>query len=245
MSSSELCVVCRSLNRIPGLVEVLRAAPRCRVRSPSRVVGVRELAAVGRALELVARQRGGNALQRLVQLQRQLLAAELAHQLDLVLDEDDLALADHADAVGHLLGLVDVVRGQDDRHAAVAQRAHQLPHVAPQLDVDAGRRLVEEQDSRLVRQRLGDQQPALHAARQRHDLAVLLSHSDRSFSTFSMCAGLGGFAEESAAERHRAPGRFERVGRQLLRHEPDHRPRGAVVRDDVVAVDEYRALASD
>ena len=27
---------------------------------------------------------------------------------------------------------------------------------------------------RLVRQRLGDQHPALHAARQRHDLAVLL-----------------------------------------------------------------------
>ena len=76
---------------------------------------------------------------------------------------------------------------------------------------------------------------------------ILLSlrfHSDRSFSTFSMCAGLGGFAEEAAAERDGAPGRFERVGRELLRHEADHRPRGAIVRDDVVAVDEYRALAS-
>ena len=52
--------------------------------------------------------------------------------------------------------------------------AHQLPHVAAQLDVDAGGGLVEEQDLRLVRQRLGDQHAALHAAGQRHDLAVLL-----------------------------------------------------------------------
>ena len=52
--------------------------------------------------------------------------------------------------------------------------AHHLPHVPAQLDVDAGGRLVEEQDLRLVRQRLGDHHPALHAAGQRHDLGVLL-----------------------------------------------------------------------
>ena len=56
----------------------------------------------------------------------------------------------------------------------VAQPAHQRPHVAAQLDVDAGGRLVEEQDLRLVRERLGDQHAPLHAARQRHDLVVAL-----------------------------------------------------------------------
>ena len=34
-------------------------------------------------------------------------------------------------AVGHLLGFFDVVRGQDDRHAAGAQTMDHLPHVAP------------------------------------------------------------------------------------------------------------------
>jgi len=35
-------------------------------------------------------------------------------------------------------------------HAGLAQRAHHLPHVAAQLDVDARRGLVEEGDLRLV-----------------------------------------------------------------------------------------------
>ncbi len=45
--------------------------------------------------------------------------------------------------------------------------AHHVPHVLAQLDVDAGGRLVEKQDLRLVRQRLGDHHAALHAAGQR------------------------------------------------------------------------------
>ena len=140
------------------------------VRSALRVVGVDQLAAAVGERQVMGGKLGRNGVERVVQLQRELLLAELAHQLGLVLDQDDLALVDHADAVGHLLGFVDVVRGEDDGHAGVAQRAHDLPHVLAQLDVDAGGRLVEEQDLRLVRQRLGDQHAALHAARQRHDL---------------------------------------------------------------------------
>ena len=79
--------------------------------------------------------------------QHELLLAELAHQLGLLLDEDQLALGDDADAVGHLLGFLDVVRGQDDGDAGGAQLAHHLPHVLAQFDVDAGGRLVEEQDA--------------------------------------------------------------------------------------------------
>ena len=165
-----------------------------------------------------------------MQLQRQLLLAELAHQLGLVLDQDDLALADDADAVGHLLGLVDVVRGQDDGHAAVAQRAHQLPHVAPQLDVDAGGRLVEEQDAAARATA-----PWRSAARRFMPpdsvmiLLSFLSHSDRSRSTFSMCAGLGGLPNRPRLNDTVAHTRLEGVGGQLLRHQADHRARGAVV----------------
>ena len=97
-----------------------------------------------------------NELQRVLQMQRQLLSAELAHELRLVFDQNDLALADHTDPISHFLGFVDVMRGQDDCDASRLERAHQLPHVASQLDIDAGGRLVEEQDLRLMRQRLGD-----------------------------------------------------------------------------------------
>ena len=129
---------------------------------------------------------GGTAVERLLQLQRQLLLAELAHQLGLVLDQDELALVDDADAIGHLLGLFDVVRGEDDGDAALAQASHQLPHVAAQLNVDAGGRLVEEQDLRFVRQRLGDHHAPLHAAGQRDDLRPACPRATGPCSTFSM-----------------------------------------------------------
>jgi hypothetical protein len=66
--------------------------------------------------------------------------------------------------ISHFLGLLDIMSGQDDGDARCAQLAHDLPHVLAQLDIDAGGRLVQEQDLRLVRQRLGDHHPALHAA---------------------------------------------------------------------------------
>ena len=45
----------------------------------------------------------------------------------LLLDQDQLALGDDADAVGHLLGLVDVVGGQDDGDAARRAAAAPAP----------------------------------------------------------------------------------------------------------------------
>jgi hypothetical protein len=68
------------------------------------------------------------------------------------------------DAVGHLLGFFDVVGGQDDGYAALAQSAHHLPHVAPQLDVNPCRGFVQKQDARFVRECLRDHHAALHAA---------------------------------------------------------------------------------
>src|SRR3546814_11610080 len=83
----------------------------------------------------------------------------------LLLDQDQPTLADDAHAVGHFLGLLDIMGGQDDRHAAVAQRADHGPRVAAQFDVDAGGRFVEEENLWFVAEGLGDHQPALHPAR--------------------------------------------------------------------------------
>ena len=130
-----------------------------------RVVGVDDLAAAGRKRQSMRSKGLRYGIEPFLQVERQLLLAELAHELGLLLDQDDFPLVHHADAVGHLFGLFDVVRGQDDGHALGAQGAHDVPHVLAQLDVDAGRRFIEEEDLRFMRERLGDQHPALHAAR--------------------------------------------------------------------------------
>ena len=114
------------------------------------VVGIDQLAAAIGERQMMAVELGRNDGERVMQLEGELLLAELVHQLVLVLDEDQLALVDHADAIGHVLGLVDVMRGEDDGHAGIAQVPDRLPHLLPQRDVDSGGRLVEEEDGRLV-----------------------------------------------------------------------------------------------
>ena len=49
----------------------------------------------------------------------------------------------------------------------VVDAAQKIPHRAADLDIHAGGRLVENQQARLVHQRAGDHQAALHAAGQR------------------------------------------------------------------------------
>ncbi len=81
------------------------------------VEGVDQCHAVGTETQAVFAQACGNACQGILQVQGQLLLAELMHQGGLILDQDQLATADDTDAVGHFLGFLDVMRGQDDGHA--------------------------------------------------------------------------------------------------------------------------------
>src|SRR4029079_16567741 len=62
-----------------------------------RVEGVDEVIAIGGQRELAARELRRYLLERVLQMQRELLAAELAHQHALLFDQHDLALVDHAD----------------------------------------------------------------------------------------------------------------------------------------------------
>ena len=173
-----------------------------------------------------------------MQRERQAPLAELAHEPGLVLDQDDAALVDDADPVGHLLGLLDIVGGEDHGDALVAQPAHERPHVAAEIDVDAGGRLVEEQDLGLMGERLGDHHPPLHAARQLDDAGVALL-PQREVAQEALDEGrVGRPAEQAPAERHGRPDGGEDVERDLLRHEADLRARGAKVSRHVVPVDE-------
>src|SRR5579875_4141346 len=73
------------------------------------IEGIDQLVPAGRELDRLCGERRRNAGERPFQMQGQALAAELPHQGGFLLDEDHLALVDDADAVGHLLGLLDVV----------------------------------------------------------------------------------------------------------------------------------------
>ena len=79
----------------------------------------------------------------------------------------DLAAAvDDRDPVGELIGLVEVLRGQQDRAAVGDQVPDRVPHLAAGARVQAGGRLVEEDQRRPRDQARREVQPAPHAARE-------------------------------------------------------------------------------
>ena len=79
---------------------------------------------------------------------------------------DDLAAADHGDRVGDRADLAQLVGDEDDRRAAVAQRAHDRDQLVGLLRREHGGRLVQDQQLGVAAQRLDDLDPLLDADRQ-------------------------------------------------------------------------------
>ena len=68
-------------------------------------------------------------------------------------DRDDLAFVDDRDAVAEPLGLLDIVRGQQDGALLVAKGADERVDLVTRLRVETARRLIQEQELRIVDQR--------------------------------------------------------------------------------------------
>ena len=85
---------------------------------------------------------------------------------------DHLAVGDVDDAVA-ALGLVHVVGRDEHGQPLGGELVDLVPELAPRLRVDAGRRLVEEEELRLVHDAGGKRQALLPAARQRAGELVL------------------------------------------------------------------------
>ena len=102
----------------------------------------------------------------IVQAQHERFALQLPYDVGHRVVLDDLAFVDDRDVAAELLGLIQIVRRQYDRHAGIVDLAHESPHGAADFYVDTGRRLVEYQQARLVHEGSGDHEPPLHTARQ-------------------------------------------------------------------------------
>ena len=92
-------------------------------------------------------------------------SGHLGAQARRLVARQDAALVQQRDAAAPL-GLVQVGRGHQDRDAARQELRQQLPELAPRHRIDAGRRLVEQDQLGLVDQRAGQRQLLLHAAGQ-------------------------------------------------------------------------------
>src|SRR5260370_1347733 len=101
-------------------------------------------------------------------MQLQPFLAELLHQARLVFDQDDLALVDDADTVGHFLRLFDVVRGEDDGDASgvtIILTTHYIEEAEEMADrigvINKGEIILVEDKAGLM-QKLGKKRLKLH-----------------------------------------------------------------------------------
>ena len=78
---------------------------------------------------------------------------------------DHAAVVDDSDQVGEVVGLLEVLRRHQQRHALRAQLADALPHRKAAARVEAGRRLIEEKHGWRRDQRRGEVETTAHAAR--------------------------------------------------------------------------------
>ena len=152
------------------------------------------------------------------------LAQQLAHAGVL----DNGAVVDDADVTAQLFRLFQVVGGENDGDALLIELGEEAPHRTAQFNVHASSGLVEDQQARLVNQRAGNHQTALHATGQRTRrhvalvpqaqlgqvlLGALLGHLGRN----TVVARLGDDNVEALLElvevellRHHAQAAFER-----------------------------------
>lgn len=108
------------------------------------------------------------------------LAAEPGDQIGGGAEGDDLSLVDDGDAVAKAFGLIHVVSGKDGRAAPALEISDDVPELAAGLRIEAGGRLVEEEEFRITDQSERDREPALLAAGERFDVGVCLGFKSHS-----------------------------------------------------------------
>jgi hypothetical protein len=167
-------------------------------------------------------------------------AADLGLELGRRSLGDDLAPVDDPDPVGELLGLLEVLGGEEDGDPLVAREMRNLiPERGPALDVEAGGRLVEEQNPGPVQEREREIEAALHPARVADDLAIgRLAQADALDQLVAATPALAlRDPVQGSLEAHVLARGQLRVERRLLEGGADRVADPGAVGDDVVARD--------
>ena len=158
---------------------------------------------------------------------------------------DDSAAAHDRDAPAELFRLLQVVCGQENREALGVERPQPLPKLEPQLDVDAGGRLVENQELRLVNERARERQPPLLSPRDLRVFAVRVRRQSKPVEQH-----VGALGDGLSVQTIVARGKDEHVAQreiaieiELLRRESDEPARLAPLALVVVAEDANAAAA--
>ena len=150
---------------------------------------------------------------------------------------DHLAVVDHCDALGELVGLLQVLGAEQDRRALTDHRADDVPHLVARARVEPGGGLVEEHQLRRDDDAGRDVEPAAHPAGVVLDqLARRLGEAERLEQLGCACLGGGAVQAQQTAEQDQvlAPGEVL-VDRGQLSGEAHQAAHRIGLFDDVVA----------
>src|SRR5205823_7208582 len=136
------------------------------------------------------------------------LRAELVWRRD-----TDHAMPEERDAIAEPIGLVEVVRAEEDRPSLAAERDDELADRLRRVGVEARGRLVEEEHARLVQRGASDRHLLLHAPRKgRHGLQAAVPEVHQAQVALGLRPrGGAGEAVERREEDEVLPGRLALV----------------------------------
>ncbi|MNH13041.1 hypothetical protein D3C79_726000 [compost metagenome] len=152
-------------------------------------------------------------------------------------------MVDDADVAAQLLSLFQVMGGEDDGDALLVQLGQKTPHRAAQFDIHTRRRLVEDQQARLMDQRPGNHQAPLHAARQRtrRHIALVPQTELGQILLGTLLGHLGRDAVVTGLGHNDVEGFFELVEVEFLRHHANAALERRRLAIEVIAKDAHRA----
>jgi hypothetical protein len=194
--------------------------------------------------EAAERGRGGRQLLVPAHGDLEALAADARLQLGRRPLGGDPAVVEHDDVVGQAVGLLQVLRGEQQRRAVADEVAEQAPQLDAAAGVQARRRLVEEEHGRRRDEARGEVEAAAHAAGERLDEAI---GGVGQAETLEELGGAGAHDRprqvvEPADHLEVRAGGEQAVDGGLLAGEADLRPHGGRVGDDVVPGHQGAAL---
>ena len=166
------------------------------------------------------------------------VVADLALELGGRALGDQVTAVEDADAIGELVGLFEVLRGEEDRHAELlVQLAHLLPHAGAADGIETRGGLVEEQHLGVVHERGREVEPPLHAAGIRADLAIeRVADVDHGRQLLDPLFGLpAAQAVEAPLEPQQLDAGLLAVERDVLEGDADAQPHLLGLGRDVVA----------